>query len=341
MAVARINPRTAWAATASLRTLPVSCRSLSRRAFHQTPSPRNRSHLLPEFSLKDRVIIVSGGGRGLGLCQAEALLEAGAVVHALDRLPDPTGGQSANTDSNSDFARVSARAATELGTRLAYHRVDVRDQKALGDIVGGIAEKEGRLDGLIAAAGIQQETPALEYTAEDVDKMLGVNVTGVFMTAQAVAREMIKRGQKGSLVLIGSMSGTVANRGLICPWVFSFFDFLSFLPFLPLLWQRLTSSRAYNASKAAVLQLARNLAAEWGEHGIRVNTISPGYIVTAMTAGLFEAFPERRTAWPDANMLKRLSYPEEYRGAAVFLLSDASSFMTGADLRIDGGHCAW
>ncbi|KAK4116763.1 NAD(P)-binding protein [Canariomyces notabilis] len=315
MAVARINPRTAWAATASLRTLPVSCRSLSRRAFHQTPSPRNRSHLLPEFSLKDRVIIVSGGGRGLGLCQAEALLEAGAVVHALDRLPDPTGGKSANTDSNSDFARVSARAATELGTRLAYHRVDVRDQKALGDIVGGIAEKEGRLDGLIAAAGIQQETPALEYTAEDVDKMLGVNVTGVFITAQAVAREMIKRGQKGSLVLIGSMSGTVANRGLICP--------------------------AYNASKAAVLQLARNLAAEWGEHGIRVNTISPGYIVTAMTAGLFEAFPERRTAWPDANMLKRLSYPEEYRGAAVFLLSDASSFMTGADLRIDGGHCAW
>lgn len=99
--------------------------------------------------------------------------------------------------------------------------------------------------------------------------------------------------------------------------------------------------RAYNASKAAVIQLARNLASEWGEHGIRVNTISPGYIVTAMTAGLFEAFPERKTAWPDANMLKRLSYPEEYRGAAVFLLSDASSFMTGADLRIDGGHCAW
>jgi NAD(P)-dependent dehydrogenase (short-subunit alcohol dehydrogenase family) len=99
--------------------------------------------------------------------------------------------------------------------------------------------------------------------------------------------------------------------------------------------------RAYNASKAAVIQLARNLAAEWGEHGIRVNTISPGYIVTAMTAGLFEAFPERKTAWPDANMLKRLSYPEEYRGAAIFLLSNASSFMTGADLRIDGGHCAW
>ncbi|KAL2165410.1 hypothetical protein VTH06DRAFT_708 [Thermothelomyces fergusii] len=311
----------------SVHVLPTALSQ--RRGFHGTRVRQNSSssggsgsnknpYLLPEFSLKDRVIVVSGGARGVGLTQAEALLEAGAVVHALDRLPEPGAG--------SEFARVADRAASELGgrgggsggdgrPRLSYHRVDVRDQAALGEIVGGIAEAEGRIDGLIAAAGIQQETPALEYTAEDADRLLGVNVTGVFMTAQAVAREMIKRKQKGSLVLIASMSGTVANRGLICP--------------------------VYNASKAAVLQLARNLAAEWGEYGIRVNTISPGYIVTAMTAGLFEAVPERRTAWPDANMLKRLSYPEEYRGAAVFLLSDASSFMTGADLRIDGGHCAW
>ncbi|KAH6853545.1 hypothetical protein B0I37DRAFT_9376 [Chaetomium sp. MPI-CAGE-AT-0009] len=302
-----ITSRTALAAGSrallARRPLQATAGAAFTRSFHQTSSRQS----LPEFSLKDRVVVVSGGARGVGLTQAEALLEAGAVVHALDRLPEP--------DSDSDFARVAGRAASELGSRMRYHRVDVRDQAALGEIVGGIAAEEGRIDGLIAAAGIQQETPALEYTAEDADRMLGVNVTGVFMTAQAVAREMIKRKQKGSLVLIGSMSGTVANRGLICP--------------------------AYNASKAAVLQLARNLAAEWGEHGIRVNTISPGYIVTAMTASLFDAVPERRTAWPDANMLKRLSYPEEYRGAAVFLLSDASSFMTGADLRIDGGHCAW
>ncbi|KAK0734190.1 hypothetical protein B0T26DRAFT_631615 [Lasiosphaeria miniovina] len=297
------------------KSLRIMTPTVLARAFHQSPrrySPPQaqtpaRSTLLAEFSLKDKVVVVSGGGRGVGLTQAEALLEAGAIVHALDRLPRPA--------EDSEFGRVALRARSELGSSLTYHRVDVRDQKTLNEIVEGIADREGHVDGLIAAAGIQQETPALEYTAEDSDKMLGVNITGVFMTAQAVARQMIKRKQKGSLVLIGSMSGTVANRGLICP--------------------------AYNASKAGVLQLARNLAAEWGEHGIRVNTISPGYIVTAMTEGLFEAFPERRTAWPDANMLKRLSYPEEYRGAAVFLLSDASSFMTGADLRIDGGHCAW
>jgi len=98
---------------------------------------------------------------------------------------------------------------------------------------------------------------------------------------------------------------------------------------------------AYNASKAGVIQLARNLASEWGPHGIRVNTISPGYIVTAMVEALFEKFPERKREWPTHNMLGKLSEPREYRGAAVFLLSDASTFMTGADLRIDGGHCAW
>jgi NAD(P)-dependent dehydrogenase (short-subunit alcohol dehydrogenase family) len=98
---------------------------------------------------------------------------------------------------------------------------------------------------------------------------------------------------------------------------------------------------AYNASKAGVIQLGRNLASEWGQHNIRVNTISPGYIVTAMVEELFQKFPERRDDWPKQNMLGRLSKPAEYRGAAVFLISDASSFMTGADLKMDGGHSAW
>jgi NAD(P)-dependent dehydrogenase (short-subunit alcohol dehydrogenase family) len=98
---------------------------------------------------------------------------------------------------------------------------------------------------------------------------------------------------------------------------------------------------AYNASKAGVLQLARSLAAEWGQYNIRVNTISPGYIMTTMVEALFVEHPERKEQWPKENMLGRLSSPKEYRGAAVFLLSEASSFMTGADLRMDGGHAAW
>jgi len=181
--------------------------------------------------------------------------------------------------------------------------------------VKNISDTQGKLDGLIAAAGIQQETSALEYSQKDANTMFEVNITGVFMTAQAVAKEMIRWGNGGSIAMIASMSGTVANKGLICP--------------------------AYNASKAGVIQLGRNLAAEWGQFGIRVNTLSPGYIVTAMVEALFEQYPERRKDWPTQNMLGKLSKPEEYRGAAVFLISDASSFMTGSDLRIDGGHAAW
>lgn len=89
------------------------------------------------------------------------------------------------------------------------------------------------------------------------------------------------------------------------------------------------------------MQLARNLASEWGEYGIRVNTLSPGYIMTQMLQNLFNDYPERKVQWPTENMLGRLSTPEEFRGAAVFIMSDASSYMTGSDLRIDGGHAAW
>lgn len=191
------------------------------RSLHQTPShplpasepfKLDRTKRLPEFfSLQDKVILISGGGRGVGLTQAEAVLEAGARVHVVDILPDPS------TDPNSPFSAVAKRATEELGSSITYHRVDVRDQQALNEVVQEIAKKEGRMDGLIAAAGIQQETSALEYSRVDADKMMSVNVTGVFMTAQAVARVMVENGWPGSMVLIGSMSGTVANRGLICP----------------------------------------------------------------------------------------------------------------------------
>ncbi|KAI5844350.1 short chain dehydrogenase/oxidoreductase-like protein [Tricharina praecox] len=260
-------------------------------------------NLLPEFSLAGKVIVVSGGARGLGLTQAEALIEAGADVHALDVLATPS----------TEFAQVAARAK-ELGRSLTYHQVDVRDTEALQNTIFKLAEPAG-IHGLIAAAGIMQETPALEYTAVDVTRMLDINVTGVFMTAQAVAKAMLKAGTKGSMCLIASMSGTVANRGLACP--------------------------AYNTSKGAVKQLAKNLASEWAQYGIRVNSLSPGYIATDMVVNLFTKFPEREAEWAGQNMMQRLSSPKEFRGAAVFLMSEASSFMTGSDLIIDGGHTAW
>ncbi|KAI5864763.1 NAD(P)-binding protein [Durotheca rogersii] len=267
-----------------------------------------RPGLLPEFSLKDKVVVISGGAQGLGLVQAEAILEAGARVHIFDRQAEP--------GPDTAYARVAQRASEELGSPLTYHQVDVlAGAPKLQLITEEIVAREGHIDGLIAAAGIQQETSALDYTADDANRLLGVNVTGVLMTAQAVAKRMYESGRPGSIVLVASMSGTIANRGLICP--------------------------VYNASKAAVIQLGRNLAMEWGPNKIRVNTLSPGYIVTKMVEKLFEEYPERAVEWPRQNMLNTLSKPEDYRGAAVFLLSDASRFMTGADLRIDGGHAAW
>ncbi|KAJ5688154.1 hypothetical protein N7536_010773 [Penicillium majusculum] len=276
---------------------------------HTTRVPTHPFHLdqntqIPDFSLVGKVILVSGAGRGLGLAIAEALLEAGAEVYALDYLREPAP----------EFIEIQQHAKA-YRAELQYRCVDVRDTDMLNTIVEDIANHERRIDGLIAAAAIQQETSALEYSAKDTNALLEVNVTGVFMTAQAVARQMIRFGNGGSIVIVASMSGTVVNRDLICP--------------------------VYNASKAAVIQLARNLAAEWGQYNIRVNTLSPGYILTTMLEMLFVEYPERREQFGKENMLGRLSHPREYRGAAVFLLSNASSFMTGSDLRIDGGHAAW
>jgi NAD(P)-dependent dehydrogenase (short-subunit alcohol dehydrogenase family) len=181
------------------------------------------NRLLPEFSLEGKVIVVTGGARGLGLTQADVLIEAGAIgniflsprdillltllrpntVHVLDVLPAPS----------SDFSRICSKATT-LGTSLTYHIADVRSPSSLSDTISRI----GKIDGLIAAAGVQKETPALLYSAPDANAMLEVNVTGVFLTAQAVAREMIARKTTGSIVLVASMSGRIANKVVSFPF---------------------------------------------------------------------------------------------------------------------------
>ncbi|KAL8892714.1 MAG: hypothetical protein Q9215_000463 [Flavoplaca cf. flavocitrina] len=258
-----------------------------------------------EFDLAKRVFIVTGGGRGLGLTMAEALIEAGATVYCLDWLVEP----------DEEFRAAQKRANPDFGGSLHYSRIDVRDTENLDGVIGGIAGKHSRLDGLIAAAGIQQVTAATEYKVEDVMKMMEINYTGVFMTAAAVARQMMDHGCKGSIVLVASMSGFIANKGLITP--------------------------VYNSSKAAVIQCARNLAMEWGPKGIRVNALCPGHIVTPMVQKNFDDDPSLQGKWEKENFLGRLSKPEEFRGAGLFLLSDASSFMTGNSLVIDGGHTAW
>jgi NAD(P)-dependent dehydrogenase (short-subunit alcohol dehydrogenase family) len=198
---------------------------------------------------------------------------------------------------------------------LHYHHVDVRQSENLRETVAKIARQKNRLDGLVAAAGVQQTKAAVDYTAEEVTQMMDINFTGVFMTATAVAKEMIALGSHGSIVLVASMSGLIANKGLICP--------------------------VYNASKAAVMQLTRNLAMEWGPKGIRVNSLCPGHVITPMVESNLKEDPKLKETWEKENMLHRLGTPEEFTGAVIFMLSDASSYMTGSALVMDGGHTAW
>ncbi len=134
-----------------------------------------------------------------------------ASVHCIDRLPSPAN------DPASGFSEISKRARRDLDTSLTYHQTDVRNVGELNRIMEKIADQAGRLDGLIAAAGINHETPALEYTSDEVDRMMSINVTGAFMTAQAAARQMVRLKQPGSICLIASMSGTIANRGMYAP----------------------------------------------------------------------------------------------------------------------------
>ena len=195
------------------------------------------------------------------------------------------------------------------------------DAKDLDATITEIAKKHQRWEGVIAEAGIQQLTPAMEYTDEDAGKMMSVNYTGVMMTAKSAAQQMFRYKCHGSICMIASMSGLIANKGLLSP--------------------------VYNSSKAAIIQLARSLAMEWtpirpdGAGGIRVNCISPGHILTPMVRRNFEEVPGLRETWEGENMMGRLAETTEFKGAALFLLSNASSFMTGGNLVMDGGHTAW
>ena len=172
--------------------------------------------------------------------------------------------------------------------------------------------------GLVACAGVSDKDPATEFSVERFRRLMDINVTGTFLAAQAVAREMRKANVSGSVVLVASMSGTNVNKGV--------------------------DTAAYNTSKSGVLQLARSLAAEWGSRAgmplIRVNTLSPGYIRTAATVDTLK-IPGIEEQWCGDNMLNRLSTVDEFRAPVLFLLGDGSSFMTASDLRVDGGHCAW
>ncbi|KAI0747220.1 sorbose reductase sou1 [Daedaleopsis nitida] len=279
----------------------------------ETPSSALTSPTLfeHEFSLADRVGLVTGANRGIGLEMALALVEAGSrVVYCVD-LPAKPGEEWTEVREY-----VSRMQGTNGDARLEYMSADVTDQDTMWKLGKTIGDREGRMDVCVAAAGILKgDHDCLSYPAKRFQEVRPVNVNGVLYTAQAAGQQMDRFGNGGSIIMIASISGHGANQGH--PWV------------------------SYNTSKSAVLQMARSMACELGPKRIRVNTISPGYIYTSMTQQFLELHPEFLELWSSRAPLGRVGRPDELRGIVAWLASDASSFCTGSDILVSGGHHAW
>ncbi|KAJ3525866.1 hypothetical protein NM688_g8338 [Phlebia brevispora] len=176
-----------------------------------------------------------------------------------------------------------------------------------------IGDKEGRLDVCVAAAGIiKDDADCLEYPAEFFEQVLNVNTNGVLYTAQAAGRQMVRFGTGGSIILVASTAGRVAIQDM--------------------------AQVSYNTSKGAVLQMTRSMACELAPRGIRVNSISPGWMYTRLTEAMIKANPPY---FKRLTPMQRVGRPHELRGATAWLASDASSFCTGSDIIVDGGIRAW
>ncbi|MFE6609693.1 SDR family NAD(P)-dependent oxidoreductase [Amycolatopsis sp. NPDC057786] len=237
--------------------------------------------------LDGKVALVTGGTRGIGLATARALAEAGATVVLTGR-----------DEAKAKEAAAVAGAASGLA-------LDVTDAKAVSTLVRGVAKEHGKLDIVVANAGIMEDALLGMIREELVDTTLSTNVAGTLHTVQAAARAMMRK-KTGSIVVLASIVGEHGSAG----------------------------QTVYAASKAAVANIARSAAKELGRSGIRVNAVAPGVIDTDLTSGLTEdAKAENIGKTP----LGRLGTPEDVANAIRFLVSDDASFITGQVLGIDGG----
>ena len=253
---------------------------------------------LPSFRLDDRVALVTGAASGIGRAIAVGLAESGADVGCVDLPAQRLAG--------------TVAAVEAVGRRGVAAAADVTEPDSVAAAVDAVEAALGPLRLAVNSAGIANAAPAEEMALEQFQAVLDVNVTGVFLSAQAEGRALLRNGG-GAVVNIASMSGTIVNRGLL--------------------------QAHYNASKAAVVHLSKSLAMEWADRGIRVNSISPGYTATPMN--LRSEVAEQVKRFEADTPLGRMAQPEELVGPAVFLLSDAASFCTGVDLIVDGGFVCW
>jgi sorbose reductase len=193
------------------------------------------------------------------------------------------------------------------------YECDTSSEEGVKTTWSKIIEEFGKVDILVTNAGITGGAPAEDYPYEDFKRMIDVNLTGTFLFSKTAGKWWIDNKVKGSILIVSSMSGSIVNRP--------------------------QKQSAYNASKAASAHLMKSLASEWAPYGIRVNALSPGYIQTEANEG--EEMEKLSKKWIDDIPMARIAKPEEFRGTAVWLVSDASSYVTGSEIIVDGGYTIW
>ncbi|KAF8248214.1 NAD(P)-binding protein [Wilcoxina mikolae CBS 423.85] len=273
-----------------------------------TTPVRRTKRTLASFSLEGKTAIITGGARGLGYVMTQALIESGADVAIVDL----------NEEASKSAERLLAQFKSEnpdtgkLPT-ITAHRADVANPASVEEAFAEILTAHGgHVDTLVTSAGLCENFPAEQYPAERLQHIMSVNINGTYFFASALARHLIEKKQKGSMIFIGSMSGSIVN--------------------IP------QPQAPYNASKAAVRHLASSFAVEWAKYGIRVNCISPGYMLTDLTKRILEERPELGETWRSLTPVGRMGDPQDLMGAVVYLASDAAGFVTGAELKVDGGY---
>lgn len=246
------------------------------------------------FDLSGKTAIVTGGSRGIGKEMAEGLAEAGANLMLCARRQEWLDGTS------EEF--------TERGFEVHGRLADVSKPDEVQTLVDETVAKFGRIDILVNNAGVSWGAMPEDMPLEKWQMVLDVNLTGCFLMAQAVGREMLKHGS-GSIINISSISGiTSSGNG----------------PFYA----------GYVASKAGLIGLTRELAASWGRKGIRVNAIAPGFFHSRLAESVIDIY---ETSIQENNVIPRVGREGELKGAVVFLASEASSYITGQTIVVDGG----